>query len=137
MYARAGGRPSTDADVVEEGQLRLRDRLVLRHADTPDGATRPGDLERRNRRLFVADALEHGVDAKAIAHLLHALDHLLPTLADDVGGAEVLRQRNAIGVAAEDDDLLAAEPLRGDHAAEPDRAVADDRDRLPGVDARV
>jgi len=37
-------------------------------------------------------------------------------------------------VAAHDDDLLGAEPLGGDHAAQPDRAVADDRHRLAGGD---
>ena len=41
----------------------------------------------------------------------------------------------------EEDDLLGAEALRGDHAAQADRAVADDGDGLagadPGADGRV
>ena len=41
-----------------------------------------------------------------------------------------LRERDAVRVAAQDDDLLGAEALGGDHAAQADRAVADDGDRL-------
>ena len=39
-------------------------------------------------------------------------------------------QRNPVGMAAEDDDPLGAEALRGDHAAQSDGAVADHRCRL-------
>src|SRR5271169_5608064 len=74
------------------------------------------------------------MDAEAAGELAHALDGLVATLADDVGRAEVLRQRDPVRVPAEDDDLLRAEALRGDHAAETDRAVADDRDILAGGD---
>ena len=38
-------------------------------------------------------------------------------------------QCDPVGVAAHDDDLLRAEPLRRDHSAQTDSAVADDRDR--------
>jgi len=39
-------------------------------------------------------------------------------------------------VTAQDDDLLGAEPLGGDHAAQADRTVADDSDGLPRADPR-
>ncbi len=64
--------------------------------------------------------------AVASGQLPHALDGFLAALADDVGGAELARERDPVGVPAEDDDLLGAEALRGDHAAEADGAVADD-----------
>ena len=50
-------------------------------------------------------------------------------------------ERDPVGVAAEQDDLLGAEPLGGDHAAQADGAVADDGDRParadPGGERRV
>ena len=82
----------------------------------------------------MADAFEHGVGAEAAGELAHALDRLVAALADDVGRAELPRERDPVGVAAEQDDLLGAEALRGDHAAEADRAVADDRRGLAGAD---
>jgi hypothetical protein len=39
-------------------------------------------------------------------------------------------------VAAHDDDLIGAQALGGDHPAQPDGAVPDDRDRVPGLHAR-
>ena len=84
----------------------------------------------------VADALEHGVDAVAPGQLAYALDRLVPALADDVGGAEVATKCDPVGVVAEQDDLVGAETLGGDDAAQPDRAVADDGDALPRRHAR-
>ena len=86
------------------------------------------------RRLAVADAFEDGVGAEAAGELAHALDRLVAALADDVGRAELARERDAVGVAAQHDDLLGAEPAGGDHAAEADGAVADDRHDLAGAD---
>ena len=85
-------------------------------------------------RLLVADALEDGVGAEAAGQLAHALDRLLAALADDVGRAELSRQRDPVGMAAEEDDLLGAEPLGGDHAAQADGAVADDGHGLARAD---
>ena len=86
------------------------------------------------RRLLEADALEDGVDAEAAGELAHALDGLVAALADDVRRAELARERDPVGVTAEDDDLLGAEPRGGDHAAQADRAVADDGHGLAGSD---
>jgi hypothetical protein len=87
-----------------------------------------------NRRLLVADALEDRVGAEAACELPDALDRFLAPLAHDVGRAERLRERDPVGMTAEDDDLLRAEASGGDHAAEPDGAVADDRDGPAGTD---
>ena len=68
--------------------------------------------------------------AEAAGQPPDALDRLLAALTDDIRGAELLSQRDAFGVAAEQDDLLGTKPLRCDHAAEADGAVPDDRDRV-------
>ena len=59
-------------------------------------------------------------------------DAVVAALLDDVGGAELAGQRLAVCVAAERDDALGAELLRGEDAEESDGAVTDDRDRLAG-----
>ena len=87
-------------------------------------------------RLLEADALENRMGAEAARQLADALDRLLAPLADDVGGAELLRERDPVGVTAEDDDLLRAEALGRDHAAQPDGAVADDGRRSCRADPR-
>ena len=98
----------------------------MRDADAPDAAAGPRDRHRRLRGVLGADALQHAVDARAAGELHDALHGLLAALGDDVGGAQLARERRAVLVAAHDDDLLGAEALGGDHAAEPDGAVADD-----------
>jgi hypothetical protein len=103
---------------------------VFGHADASDGAAGACDLECRVDRLFEADALKHGVRAETVCQFANALDGLLATLANDIGGSELLPERDPLGVVAKQDDPLGAEPLRGDHAAEVDGAVADDGDRL-------
>jgi hypothetical protein len=84
----------------------------------------------------VADALEDGVGAEAPGELEHSLDRPLASFADDLGGAELPRQRDAVGVTAEQDDPLGAQSTGGDDPAEADRAVADDGDDLPRADLR-
>ncbi len=72
--------------------------------------------------------------AEAVGQLLHALDRLVAAFLDDVRRAELPGQRDPVLVVAEHDDPLGAEPLRGDHAAQADGAVADDRHGLAGPD---
>ena len=74
------------------------------------------------------------MDAEAFGELAHALDRLIAALADDVGGAELARQRGPVDVTPEEDDLLGAEAPGGDHPAQADGAVTDDGDRLSGAD---
>jgi hypothetical protein len=84
--------------------------------------------------LLDADALEQRVGTEAAGQLADAIDRLVAAFADDVGGAELVPERNALGVVAEQDDLLGAESLCGDHAAKANGAVADDRNRAAGRD---
>ena len=65
-----------------------------------------------------------------VGELLDLRDAGLAALLDDVGGAELARERLTVGVAAERDDPLGAELLGGEDAEQADRAVADDRDGL-------
>jgi hypothetical protein len=54
--------------------------------------------------------------------------------AHDVRCAELSRQRDPIGMATEDDDLLSAEAPGGDDAAQADGAVSNNGHRLPRAD---
>ena len=65
------------------------------------------------------------MDAEAAGRCAHAFDRFLAALAHDVRRAECFRQRDAIGMATQNDDLFGAEALGGDDAAQADRAVAD------------
>src|SRR5207245_10355459 len=98
---------------------------------------RPVVRSRPLARLLVADALKHRVRAEAAGQLADAFDGLVAAFADDVGCAEVAAEGGPVGVAAEQDDLLGAEPLRCDHAAEADRPVADDRNTVAWLDPRT
>ena len=90
---------------------------------------RPGGVDRLHHGLLGADGLDHRVGAEPAGELLDPGDAVLAALLDDVGGAELAGQRLAVRVAAERDDALGAELLRGEDAEESDRAVTDDRDR--------
>src|SRR5207247_5608049 len=130
------GGPAGDDDVVEEGGHRRRDLLVLWQTHPADGAARANDAERGLDGQAVADALEDRLRAEAVRELTDALDGVGASLAHDVRRAELLCEGDPVGMPAEDDDLLRAEPLGGDHAAEPDGAVADDGRRPSGPDLR-
>jgi hypothetical protein len=110
--------------------LRVRDGGLLRNADPPDRAACPRDAHSRAHRLAVADALEDSVRAESAGELADALDRRIPSLADDIGRAESACERDPVGVTAEHDDLLSAEPPGGDEAAQAHRAVPDDSDGL-------
>src|SRR5437762_152316 len=132
MGGADGCGSASDRDVLEERRLRAGYQLVLGYADAADCAAGPPDLDCRLHRLVEADALEHCVDAVAVGQFLDALDRLGPSFADDVGRAELARERNPLLVAAQDDDPHGAESLGGDHAAELDAPVAGDGSALSG-----
>ena len=92
MYARAGAGPPAIVTFVEERLDGLGNRVVLGNADAADRAARLGRSQGGERRLLVADALEHRVGAEAVGQLANALDRLVAALADDVGRAELLRR---------------------------------------------
>ncbi len=134
MYARTGAGPAAHGDVVVERRTRGGHCLVLGDTDPADCATRAGDAERREHRLCEADALEDGVDVEAVGEFAQALDRLLASLAHDVRRAELSRQRDPVGMAVEDDDLLGTEAPGSDHAAQADGAVTNNGHRLPWAD---
>jgi hypothetical protein len=61
--------------------------------------------------------------AESAGQLADTLDCSVPSLADDVRRPELASEGNAIGVAAEHDDLLGTETTGGDDAAETHRAI--------------
>ena len=74
------------------------------------------------------------MDAEAVGELAHALGRLFAAFAHDGCCAELTRELDPVGVTAHDDDLLGAEALRRDHAAQADGAVPDDGHGLAGAD---
>src|SRR5712691_421104 len=63
--------------------------------------------------------------AEPAGQLADPLDRGVPPLADDIGRPEPARQGNAVGVTAEDDDLLRTETTGGNDTAETHRAITD------------
>ena len=82
-----------------------------------------------------ADALQGGVGADAVGEVQHRLVGRVAAFFDDVGGAELQGELLAVGVAAEGDDPLGAQPLGGQDGGQADRPVADDRHGVAGLDA--
>ena len=136
MYARAGAGPPLIVTLPKNVVTPCGIDSLLRHADAADGAAGTDDAQRGHGRLLEADALEDGVSAESVRQLAHALDRFVAALAHDVRRAEVLRERDARGMTAEQDHLLGAEAPRRDHAAQADGAVPDDGGGLPGCDLR-
>ena len=127
MYARAGAGPPATVTLLKNVAIVVG---ICSCCGTPTRPTAPPGRAMPSAVTIdcrVADALEHGVSAEAAGELAHTFDGLVAALADDVGGAERAPERDPVGMPAEQDDLLGAEALGGDDAAEPDGAVADDR----------
>src|SRR5207245_9879120 len=100
---RAGWRGSAaHGDVVIECRPRRGHRLVLGNTNAAHCATRTRDAERRAHRLLESNALEDGVDAEAVGELVHALNRLAASLADDVCCAELSRDCAPVGMPAHD-----------------------------------
>ena len=74
------------------------------------------------------------MSAEATGELAHAFDRCFSSLTNYIRRAKFPRQRNTIGMAAQHDDLLGAKASCGDHAAQADRAIADNRRDLAGTD---
>jgi hypothetical protein len=68
--------------------------------------------------LLESDALEDGMRADAAGQLANALDRLVAALTNNISRAELLSERDPSRIVAEEDDLVGAQPLRSDHAAE-------------------
>jgi hypothetical protein len=92
------------------------------NTNAADCATWTRDAESREHRLFEADALEDGVDAKAVGELAHALDGLLASRSRRPL-RRTPRQRDSLGMTSQEDDLLGSETPCGVIAAQVDGAV--------------
>ena len=77
------------------------------------------------------------MDAKPAGQRANALDCFRAALAHYVRCAEFTRECDAIGMSAEDDDLLCTQAPRGDHATQTDRAISDNRHGFSGTDLRA
>ena len=121
------------ADVAEE-HLPHRQLDIVRHADTADDRARPGGAQRLQHRLGHPDALQDGVGADSVGELGDPGDPGVAALGDDVGRPELLGQPLPRLVSAHRDDPLGAELASGEHAGEPDGAVADHRHGHPRLD---
>ena len=76
--------------------------------------------------LPVPNALEDGMGAEPAGQLADPLDCGVPSLADDVRRPELASQGNAVGVAAEHDDLLGTETTGGDDPAKTHGTITND-----------
>ena len=98
----------------------------MRNADAADSTTGPGDADGGEHGLLSSHAFENANGRRAPGKLAHVFHRLFAALAHDVRRAECFRQLNSVRVTAQNDDLLRAEPLRRNDAAQTDRAVAHD-----------
>jgi hypothetical protein len=133
MYARAGAGPPPMLAFFQKGIPAA----TFSSSGTPTHPTAPPRtryLECGDNGLPKSDALEHRVDAKTIRQFANAFHRLLTTFTDDVGRAEFLAERNPFRMTTEQDDAVRTQAARRDNAAEPDRAVPDDRHRPTGPD---
>ncbi len=102
----------------------------------PDEADMPasaGGPDRLHHRLLHADGLDDRVCPETIGEFLDLRDTFITTLCDNIGCAELQRELLARLMAAHRDDAFGAELPGGEHRAEADGAVADDRHRLAGA----
>jgi hypothetical protein len=113
---RFGGQQSNESDCCT---------LVVRNTDAADRAAWPGDGHGRRQRRFSAHTLQHRVRALAACQFHDARNGFVTAFADDVGGAELPSERDAVRVAAQQDDAFCTQAPGRDHAAQSDGTIAD------------
>src|SRR5581483_3369350 len=104
-------------NVVIKRWLCSQHCLALGNANATHCAAWTRDADRSEQRLIGADAFEYRVDAEAAAQPAHMLNRLVAALTHHVGCAKFFGECDAVGMTAQDDDPLSAEPSRRDHAA--------------------
>ena len=107
------------------------------HADVRDRAARADDLGAELERLRHADRLDRHVDAEPVRELEHARERILRAGIDRHVRAEGLGLRAARRGEIDRDDPAGRVELRRHDRGKPDRAGADDRDRVAGCDPAV
>ena len=106
----------------------------MRQADAADQRTGTRHCGCFLERGVGTDAFEHGVRS-AIAQLEEPRHAFVAAFGHVVRGAELLRERKAVGVPACGDDVLGTHHLRGDDAALPHRAVTEHDHRVSRLHA--
>ena len=102
----------------------------------PIGRPGPGDRCGCFDRLLGADALERCVDADAVGQVAQRLRSPRRPRVSTMSVAPNSRANTLpVGVAAEGDDALGAEPLRREHGGQADGTVTDDCDGVAVLDA--
>ena len=107
----------------------------MRHPYEADPPTDAHACERLLHRLLGADGLQHAVRELAAEQFPNPLRAGLTALGDDVRRAEFHGKPLAVFVPRHRDDALRARSLGGQHPAQPDGSVADDRHRRAWRDA--
>jgi len=108
----------------------------MRNTDAAHCAARPDDAEGGAHRLLGTDTFENRVGAEAPSQCAYAFVRLFAALAYDVRRAECFRERDAIGMVTQNDDLFGAEALGSDNAAQADRTVAHHGYLFSPIDSR-
>src|SRR4051812_27068529 len=126
-------RGSAEQVHLREEQLLAGQRDAVSDADVADMPAGTGGTDRLHHRLLRTDGLDDGVRAEAAGELREPSHSFVTALDDDVGGAVLASELLPVLVPAEDDDALRSELLGGEHAEQPDGAVADDGDGLAGT----
>src|SRR5262249_718882 len=117
--------PAADPDIVVKCWLGSWNRLFLRNADAPHGATRTSDTDRGIHRLLKPDAFQHCVNALVTGQFANSLHRRVASLTHDVCRAEILSQCDAVGMASQNNNLLSAKSLRRNDAAQSHSSIAD------------
>ena len=105
------------------------------HADVGDAAARPDQIGAELERLRHADRLDGDVGAEPVGELHHPRDRVLLAVVDRDVRAELERLLEPRRVEVDRDDPARRVELRRHDRREPDRAGADDRDRVARLDA--
>src|SRR5882672_1050221 len=84
----------------------------------------------------MSHAFQNRMSSESTGERADAFNCGLATLTNYIGGAELARQRHAVGMSPEHDDLLRAQAACGNHSAQTDGAITDDSNDLTGARLR-
>src|SRR6266700_5183422 len=122
---------AVQVDVGEE-HLLAGELDVMSDADVADVPAWPGGANGLHHRLLGADCLDHRVCAEPARELLDPRYALVPSLLDDVGGAELEGELLSWRVAAHGDDPFRAEVPCGQDSEQADCTITDHDNGLAG-----
>ena len=134
MYARAGAGPPATLTFFQKVRLTG----IESSSGTPTRPIAPPgtrDVHRREHRVLKSHALQHGMRAQAPGQLAHVLHRRFAALAHHVRRAELLTERDAVGMTSEEDNPFGSAASAGNDAAQTDRAIANDRRRFAWPDS--